>query len=217
MSKNRPYNIQTGLTEIIKIIEYSSKLDGNIIWQIQGDIRNVYGINSIDYDLEKKHFCLILDKPSKLNIKHESTYIKLTFRNSIFKVDIIEINDRVVILNFPEEVMATEGRKAKRRVFTSKDKKYVTFGIKDNGIKQTIKLNVLDISTTGMALNVTELEYQMIFDSDYLQLEKLASVSLFKPIESILIYVHEVDDSFKRIGIIFRNQLSQDLIEEFSK
>lgn len=212
------YNIKTGKMEIIKILETSMRLDGNILWQNVDDQRVVHKMNVANFDIKDGTFTIMLHDGEKRIQKELPTYVKLNFRKSIFKVEVVEINDRMITVKIPDEVMATEGRKVNRRRFTTADKKKITLKAHDfSGIfKNNYEFQIIDLSSSGMALILNDKEVDQLYNAKKIELIALGKTILMNPIECLAIYSHTEDEETKRMGLIFIGELDQSVIGEFA-
>lgn len=220
--QNKPYSLTTGFEEINFIIEKSNESSSNIIWQTFEDERVVYDIFSMDLDFKSKILSVLCSNSCKKFEKSNSTYLKLDFRKSLFKVEIISIDDKVLTLKIPDEAMAIEERRAKRVTLENDKSIQINFESNNLKLKSHFEFIVSDISTSGCSLIIDQNEIDLFINCNNMFLEKIGNISLFKPIETIIVYSHEIELDHKkptpkkRVGLIFREKLSQQLIKDFA-
>jgi hypothetical protein len=226
MSIENQYRTSSNWKEIIKIVEKSSHLPGNFIWQNTGEDRVLRNIQQLEVLPELNTMKIHLaDEPDGLTL-HQPAYLKLTFRDTIFKVNVLNIIGNVVSIVIPEEVKAKELRANPRTKFKPKDGKRVSMSLAVGIMSKsaaTLDFQVIDLSEKGMSIVVSDENLEMIKNSPKILLDKLGTFDLTFKIPVELVYAHRLRYRYKgsiikgnRVGFRFQDKLKKSFIDNFS-
>src|SRR5690606_7685159 len=96
--------------EITKIIDNSLRKEGNILWQKEGEYRSVFDIGEMEIlpDIGTLKIYLLHPSPH-ISVNHVA-YLKVGFRETIFKVKVTNVMNNIVVVELPDEVIAKEYR-----------------------------------------------------------------------------------------------------------
>ncbi len=155
------------------------------VWQVINGQRQVYFLDEINFEVvEKSLFVRIKDYDGKLRLD-EFVYFHLDNRETIFKVGLKKINQDILTLNFPSVVKTEELRSIPRVSFKTEQEKYVFLNLmeKNNlGQERKLKCRLLDLSTQGMAILVTNSNKKLFLNADSIEISHICDQKLTQPI-----------------------------------
>lgn len=210
--------------EIIKVVQKSSEMDGNFVWQTTHNERIILPITGIEVLPELNIIKLAIEDAHRLNLYDES-FLKLEFRDTVFKVTIFKIEENIVSILVPDEVKAKEMRENPRTKFRPKDEKMITMSLTIGLTKVShavLQFQVIDISKTGLSIVVSDQNLDIIQNAVKFNLEKLGEIQLTFKVPAELIYSHKLRYRYRgaiirgnRIGFKFNDKLEKDELEDF--
>lgn len=111
------FTVSNDSDEILEVISKARYKKKNILWQNRSDQRLIFEIDDFEYDpIREVIRCKVNDLDAietDLNI-----YVKLAFRNTIFKGSVKAIYKDFVYIQVPDEIRLEELRQYPRYVFT---------------------------------------------------------------------------------------------------
>jgi hypothetical protein len=146
------------LLDIKSLIDNSTSAR-TILWQSINDNRVVYAIE--DYQInDEDQIVQLMIKDYKDDIDVNKTiYIKLSYRETLFKAHVMSLVDNKLSLFVPKDVKTQELRSKPRIQFSAGDEKFVTISL-ENGLSkvkvQSLKFKVVDISESGISILVSD-------------------------------------------------------------
>lgn len=154
------YRTSTNIREISKIISNPKNLKNGILWQNHGMKRFIFDIEDIKVNERFMSFETRINRQTALSFNPmEQTYCKLPYRETVFKVSVINFIDRTVTFNIPADVKTLELRENPRQKFKPSDGKHITVQVSSellSGATQALKFQVIDISATGVSIVVSD-------------------------------------------------------------
>jgi len=196
----------------------------SIIWQTSTDERKIFKIQNINIDEVRKIIRFTFDeKVSELN-RNALLYIKLAFRNTIFKGEIIKLANNYIFVNIPEEFQLEELREFPRFEFKSNEDKYASLSIKTDLISNSnlnLKVKLLNISQQGMGLAVSYANGDLI-KANSVFLQAIGKHQFEKPVNATIVYDEHM--SYKqngkavkclKLGAKLDIDISQELLQSF--
>lgn len=221
------FTVSNDPKEIEKVIKKSVDNHESIAWQSTPDSRTVFQIEQVHVDNLRKIIRFKLDDSSNLQLNPDLiVYVKLSFRNTIFKGELIGAEDNFTFVNIPDEIQFEELREFPRFNFTPQEDKSCTLSIDSELVAKSLfnlKVKLLDISQTGLGLIVTPSNHDLIRNNDLI-MTALGSIELAKGIGAKVVYAapHAYRLEGKRIkcfrmGAKLDGFLEQELIEAFIK
>lgn len=214
------------------LIDIQSLLRGTtaqetIVWQTHSKTgqRIKYCVSEFDFiepaqtvELKLKDFKNDLDM-------YETIYIKLSFRDTVFKADIINIRGDMLSIFVPIHVKTQELRSFARKKFKPKDDKVVTFSMANDitfGARQSLSFQVVDISQIGVCILISDKNKQLIETSDELYITQLGAFELPEPVQIDLKYLSRIRFRSKgktklsnRAGISFSQKIPENFLNDF--
>lgn len=145
--------------EISKLLKNSENVKDSILWQNSSGKRYIFQIEDIELNERFMSFAATVNrKMFPFFTTMSQTYCKLSYRDTAFKVSILNIIDNKVTFNLPAEVKTLELRGNPRRKFKPSEGKFVTIQVASellSSATQALKFQVIDISETGISLVVS--------------------------------------------------------------
>ncbi len=179
------YSITSSPREIFDILVAGHEKGHCFLWQSFTDHRTIFNIQSFELDDARKHI-----KVTFLSDGHEVdpsalAYIKLPFRESIFKGRILQVKKNVLSIAVPTEMHLREFRESLRLQFPPGEKaafiRPSIAGVKE-GQLSTLKVILKDVSQKGLGLYVSESNIHLFRTNQILELMGLDSTDLQVPI-----------------------------------
>jgi hypothetical protein len=189
----------------IDAILKSSNESTTILWQNKEESKRVvYGISKLKYN-ETIQTVQFYVKDYDYDMEEDKVvYIKLSFRQTVFKGEIVSIEGNVVTIYFPKDVKAQELRSSPRKEFRVKDEKNVILKIapkasSDKSIDLIFK--VLDISREGICLVVSDNNRQYLKNTEKHLLTHLGEIELPEGVFLELKYIQKY--RYRHLGQLY--------------
>lgn len=218
------YEISKNRDEILKTIRESNNKNKNILWQNHDDNRMVLEITDLILDPITEVIKFNVLEP-KLIDKDKSLYIKLHHRNMIFKGSVVMKNDDGIFVQIPDQVKLEELREHKRYEFESTESRQVLLQVDSSiqNIKEHMKINLLDVSQSGIGIIVNPFDKDKVIRSSQINLSSLGyfefkSHFTLNPVYKSSIVQrneHGVEEHLFKIGFRFEELLPEKLLKDF--
>lgn len=168
------YRTTTNYKEISKLISDIKNIKESFLWQNTSGKRYIFEIEDIQLN---ERFMSFATKVNRKMFPYfnslTETYCKLTHRDTVFKVSVINSVDNTVTFNIPSEVKTLELRRSPRQKFKPSEGKFVTIQVESEllaSATQALKFQVIDVSETGISLvmsdkNIKYFESSSIFNA----------------------------------------------------
>lgn len=219
------YRTTNSREEILNIIEKSSTDSKSIIWQSYSDHRNIFEIDVIELDQLRGLVRLNIDQNKNLINDKLLVYLKLSYRDTIFKGYVKDITSTEVSIEIPQEIKTTELREYPRLKFNINEERFVGIGIHSNlvkGASQQLKTRLIDISIFGMGLFVSEENINFFQVGNEVFLESLGDIDLIKRHPAQVKYTQKqkikVDGKIikgHKVGVKFSLAISQEKLDNY--
>lgn len=158
MLKN--YRTTHNFKEISKLLANSQNLKDSILWQNTNNKRYLFKIEDIQVNMRFMSFEAKLNRKMFTFFNNLSqTYCKLNYRDTVFKISIINVIDNTVTFYLPSEVKTLELRDNPRQKFKPSEGKFITVQVRSEllaSATQALKFQVIDLSESGVSLVVSE-------------------------------------------------------------
>lgn len=183
--------VSTDPKEILKIIRQSDSEDECIVWQSSSDSRTVQTIEEVRVDNVRKVIRFKLNKGSFEELDPALTiYVKLSFRKTIFKGDLIGNKNNYIFVSVPDEIQFEELREFPRFSFGPHEDKSVTLGVDASVVSNAmfnLKVKLQDISQTGIGFLVSHSNQEMLLTND-VQMTSMGTIDLETNIPTDIVY-----------------------------
>jgi HD-GYP domain-containing protein (c-di-GMP phosphodiesterase class II) len=218
------YAISTDIDEIKEVLKKSKTSSESIVWQTSSNTRNIFKIQETFVDSLRKILKFKLKGDVHKIDPEVVIYTKLSFRNTIFKGNLIGQRDGYLFVSIPEEVQLEELREIPRFSFTTSEDKFATLAMRSDlidGSMFNLKLKLSDINTKGMGLIVSYANAETLKNND-LYLSELGKHSFSEKIEAKIMYdkhfsYREDGKNIKcmKMGVRLSEIMSQNTLETF--
>lgn len=178
--------------EILRILQKSSALQDNFLWQSMSVGKNIVKIHHFEIDFVSRGLQIYFDgSRSKIDLKLP-LFVKLDYRSSIFKITEFQVTQNCISCLLPKEIKALELRSNPRHRFSDGQEKFVSLKPSLNAgieIGSEIQVKVADISTYGLGLVISESNRSFMKNNRILWVTKLQDVELQYPILAEVVYI----------------------------
>lgn len=184
--------------EILRILQKSSSLQDNFLWQSLVVGKNIVKIHHFEIDFVSRGLQIYFDgATSRIDLKLP-LYVKLDYRSSVFKIKDFQVSHNCISCQLPTEIKALELRSNPRHRFDENQEKYVTLRPSLNvsmDLAMEIQVKVTDVSTYGLGLIVSENTRAYLKNNRILWVTKLQSLQLQYPILAEVVYISSDGES----------------------
>jgi len=212
------------LYEIVNIIKFSTPAK-TLLWQNKNGKRTLYQPGQIIFD-EALHLIQFQIKNYDFSILVDETiYIKLSYNESVFKGQVINVDHSMISVYIPEEIKTLELRQNKRISFMPKDEKKVHLEIAQEITSERVHhlaFTALDISAGGISLIVSDNNKQLLENSGKHLLTALGRHVLDTPVIMDLRYgqafryrIRGKTFMSNRFGFKFLSDINQSILDHF--
>lgn len=186
--------------EILRILQKSSALMENILWQSHAMGKTVIPIHHFEIDFVSREVVIFFDSQRHKLERELPLYIKLDYRTSVFKVTEYKEAKNSIHFAFPKEIKTLELRSFPRHVFSHDQEKAISLRSSLSGNRELgseLQVRALDISQYGLGVLVSEHNRQFLKNNRILWVTQIGSWKLEHPILSEVVYINtEVDSKF---------------------
>ena len=220
------YRSSSDYREILRILQKSTSLRDNFLWQSHVGGKNIIPIHQIEIDFVSRDLVAIFDsKQFKLDA-HLPIYVKLDYRSSVFKVTEFREIFNSLHFSFPKEMKTMELRDTTRYHFSADFEKTISLRPTLSGVREAgddLEVRIMDISRQGMGLMVSEKNRIFLKNNRILWITKLGGRDLDYPLLAEVLYIsngfeektlHRTHQVMK-VGVKFSEILSQDFFDLF--
>ena len=195
------YRSSTEYREILRILQKSSVLQENIFWQSQASSKNIIPIQFMEIDFIAREVVINFDSDN-FNIIHDQPFfVKLGYRTSVFKVVSYRLDNHSLSFPFPDVIKTQELRSSHRMAFNENQEKFVVLkssvGNSPTDFGSELKVRVLDISSSGLGIMISEQNRSFLKNNRLLWITSLQDHHLPRPLMAEVAYMNsEVDSKF---------------------
>lgn len=181
----KKYRITKKESELKSIISQSIRLKTNILWQTNGEFRQVFSIVEMKKDVQLNLLLLKIDLSFGTIDPNQPIYIKLDFNDSVFKAKCLRFEHDVITIISPVQIHTIEKRNAPRKRFRSYEDANVDLAMsiyEDFSSPHNLRLKLLDISLEGFAIQVSKTNLDFIRKCQVFNLLELNNKNLTSPV-----------------------------------
>lgn len=221
------YRSSKDYREILRILQKASLLQENFLWQSHALGRNIIPVQHFEIDFVAREVVVSID-PQRFKLASElPLYVKLDYRTSVFKVMDFRQNQSTIHFPFPTEVKTQELRLLPRHQFLPNEDKVVsirpslTTGTRDSGGE--LQMRILDASTNGLGLMVSERNRSFLKNNRILWVTKLDEIELEYPLLAEVVYINnEVEPKYQvrkqrdlKVGLKISGSFPSEVFQNF--
>lgn len=226
MGKFDNYRSSNDYREILRILQKATLLQDNFLWQTHGLGKNVISIHRFEIDFVSREVVFYFDQQRFQVDKELPLYVKLDYRGSVFKISDYRFITDAISFPFPVEIKTMELRANPRRIFLPSEEKYISVKPSQtanrSGLNE-LQFRVLDISTDGLALLVSEQNRTFLKNNQTLCITKLGDFSLTIPVNAEVIYInnegdpryHNKKNKNMKVGFKLSGNFPQEIYQRF--
>lgn len=218
--KQKPYRKSNRKNELFQMLRNKEFSDKCIVWQNRDNKRCVYYSNSINLNTKFKTCMINLKEIPSIDL---TLPVYIRFEDGVmFKADPINCIQECLILYIPEDFMAYENRENARLKFKASTANYAVLSLVSGLTKkstQEMNFQIIDISTHGMSLNLSEAHLERLMQSEEIFLNKLFMVKLPENIKCEFIYTKKIKYKYNgdiylgnRVGLKFATPIEDHLL-----
>lgn len=186
--------------EILRILQKSSALRENFLWQSHSMGKSIIPIHHFEIDFVAREVVILFDSQQYSLDKELALFVKLDYRTSVFKVTAFKETKNSIHFAFPKEIKTLELRGFPRHIFSTDQAKAISIkpsltGLRDMGSE--LQVRALDISQYGLGILVSEHNRQFLKNNRILWVTQVGDSKLDHPILAEVVYINsEVESKF---------------------
>jgi hypothetical protein len=197
MSIIENYRSSQDYREILRVLQKSTSLQENFLWQTQSNGRSIIPIHHFEIDFVTREVVIYFDKRKFKIDQSLPLYVKLDYRMTVFKVsDFIETAE-ALHFGFPKEIRALELRGTNRIALPTDPEHSVALKPSLGGnleLGNEIKVRVSDVSQSGIGLIVSDQNRSFLRNNRILWVTALGDHRLITPILAEIVYMNAETD-----------------------
>lgn len=222
------YRSSLDYREILRILQKSTTLQENFLWQSHAMGKTVIPIHHFEIDFVTREVVVFYDSMRFKLDPELPLYVKLDYRTTVFKTADYFEKPNSVSFSFPREIKTLELRGARRFQIKDKIEERVSLrpsliGTKDFG--NELEVRVHDISETGLGLIVSEHNRSFLKNNRILWVTAIGGHKLHDPLLAEVVYMNnEFDSKLKgrkqkelKVGLKLSGMISADIFSNFLK
>lgn len=209
--------------EILRIVQKSSYLPGNLIWQSRPQGKLVIEATHLEIDFVSRGIAFSYDT-QKYNLDPNlPLYVKLEHRSSVFKVKEFAVGINSLVFSFPETLKTLELRSEPRFEFDEGEKEIAlkpSLNLLNSDSGNEIKVRLMDLSKSGAGLLISENNRSFIKKNKFLWLTEIDGHRMYDPILAEVVYaksddegkMHKRKERALRVGLKLSSKIPKDIL-----
>jgi hypothetical protein len=210
--------------EILRILQKSSFLPENIIWQNIGGKRVIIPIENLEIDFMARDLVV----SSGEDLTHLSSeyplYVKLDYHSTVFKVLNYQVSPHLITFEIPKEMKTPELRTDSRSAISNAGQKTIMISpfLNEKTSKgEELKIQLVDVSINGLGLLISEKNKSYIRNHRVFWLHSMDDQILEYPLLAEVVYISSEYFSLKdktfKFGMKLSKPLPKPLFEKLTK
>lgn len=220
------YRSSSDYREILRILQKSTSLEENFLWQSHAAGKNIIPIQHFEIDFVPREVVIFFDARRFTLRKDLPLYVKLDYRTSVFKVTDFLEGQNTLHFTFPKEIKTLELRTDTRIAIAPEKERTVSLKPSLMGGREAgneIQVRVMDISRGGLGLLVSEYNRAFLKNNRILRVTELAHQKLHEPVLAEVVYMNtDVDPKFQtkrqkelKVGLKLSGMIPEDIFTHF--
>lgn len=221
------YRDCTNYREILRIVQKSSYLPGNIIWQSSTKGKLVIEASHLEIDFVSRGISLSFDSQKYKLDPNLPLYVKLEHRSSVFKVTQFAEGINTLHFSFPECLKTLELRSERRFEFEEGEKEIAlkpSLNLLNTDSGNEIKVRLMDLSLSGAGLLISENNRAFIKKNKFLWLTEIDGRRMYDPILAEVVYatsddegkMHRRKERALRVGLKLSSKVPKEILSSLS-
>jgi hypothetical protein len=198
MNNLENYRSSSEYREILRILQKSTTLQENLMWQSHALGKTVIPVQYLEIDFISREVLVNFNSEHYRLDPELPVYVKLGYRTSVFKISEYRQGNDSIYFSFPDVIKTQELRFYPRHKFRPAQEKFVTLrslSVKDTGSE--LKVRAMDVSETGLGLVVSEQNRHFLKNNRILWITGLQDSNLDNPVLAEVVYMNqEIDPKF---------------------
>lgn len=193
MSLAENYRSSFDYREILRILQKSTTLQDNLLWQSHGLGKTIIPVQHLEIDFVNREVVVTYDNRRFYLERELPLYVKLDHRTSVFKVTDYRLGTSTVEFPFPKELKTQELRAFPRHQFSLDNEQIVWLkpslaGVRDSG--NELQARVIDVSQYGLGLLVSDQNRFFLKNNRILWVTRLGETKLEYPVLAEVVYLN---------------------------
>lgn len=172
------------------------------MWQTFPDHRTIFTFQEYKLDLKTKKILVQADVSKEKLDSKLPIYVKIPFRETVFKGKVLQINASEVSLTIPDEVQMRDFRENLRSNFVPGEK-FVDIRTSVGGVS-SMKVSLKDISQSGIGLLVSDNNIHLFQKGQMLELCGVNDDALRVPLIGTVVYTSKQPKVASAKGFLYR-------------
>jgi hypothetical protein len=197
----------------------------HILWQNIAGLRPIYKIIGMELMPAGGEVKIIIDEiPHKFTVKLP-IYLKMDHDETVFKVDVLQVFDNVIMAKLPEEVKTVEHRTNPRLRFKPSDNKLITLSYEIDIVSKARGqgiFQVIDISKGGISIVCGHQKITSLLNAYDIRLVRLGHLSMLLHVPVRLVYYQtfkykrdgHVTKAY-RVGFKFNGNIQSEIFQRY--
>lgn len=227
MSNLDTYRSSTEYREILRILQKSTTLQENFLWQAHALSKTVIPVQYIEIDFITREVLINFNSEHHQIDMDLPLYVKLGYRTSVFKITNFRQSQNSLNFSFPELIKTPELRSYPRVSFKASQEKHVTLRSTMNNVTRDsgneLKVRAIDVSEFGLGLIISETNRSFLKNNRVLWVTGLQDMNFSHPVLAEVIYINsEVDPQYQikkqkslKVGLKLSGYFQQDIYNRF--
>ncbi len=208
------YIIYNTVDEVLSIFKNSLEKGNSILWQTYENHRKIFDVTIVKFDPVKKEIILNYQSSTDFLNQEKFVYIKLAYRDSVFKGEITSLTSQQVSVKFPQEIHSKDFREEVRHSLTP-ERFYAI--LKNKSHASTYKIELKDISYKGIGFYVRDRDSQAFKKGEHVLITTLGKGLLSTPLYGVVIYSKKASrEDFTQVGIKMMDYIPSQIIDDYT-
>jgi len=195
------YHITNSHTEIVDAMIRSTRANQTILWQTVNGQRTVYPVTGLSLDASRKMLTFTFSPSTSVISAAAPIYVKLAFRETVFKVSPTQTLAGQVVVTMPEEIHWRDLRVKKRLSFRRGERHVITrpyFAHLRSDQLPSLKVSLRDISERGVGVYISHQNVDFFKVGKFIELTALGEAGLPRPLLGHVMWVKRTETKSER-------------------
>ncbi len=197
------YRVSTSPDEIFEILELAKVKKQSMLWQSKSNHKLVFHFDVIELDTKNKKISVKYNSTGELIDPTLPVFIKLHFRETLFKGMVLDFNTDKLSINIPNEIHVREYRNSLRIGFFQDEEAADVKPIKTgpgSDVMAAMNVALRDISIKGLGLLVSSKNIHLFNPGGTVLFFGSSRIKLQAPIKGTVIYKTEYSKRGTNLG-----------------
>jgi hypothetical protein len=198
------YRISTSPEEISEVLGLAKAKKQSMLWQNRSSHKVFFHFDIVELDISNKKITVNYNGSSELIDPTLPIFVKLHFRETLFKGMVLDFDTNKLSINIPNEIHVREYRNSLRIGFFQDEEIAEVKSLVSGGVENSPSLNVSlrDISKKGLGLLVSSKNIHLFSPGQVIIFSGCSKVKLKTPLTGKVVY--KIEYSKKSSGISYK-------------